>query len=249
MDSNDPVNEDPWFRRRTVHPREVWIGVSIALVGMVVTGVIMVSSKQELAWIGAVIIVIGAAFAWWHGVMADIHGGRTSRAEIDSVREGSRYDGVLPADRETDEAAEEESRQADAAASVARVRTETGRRLTWPERARTAAAAIVLAALWLLVTVVTFNQDPSTHDAALRQLCFGVVLALLALRLQVVAATTGAAGLVVAASVIFLFTVARWWPHHAWIGISGLVGGILALGAGLVIIGANLVAARTADDD
>lgn len=230
-------DESP-LARRVVRPRRVWVGVGTALVGMVVVGVALVVTPEWLALVGAAMVVAGAAFAWWNGVLADAHGGGMSQAaaaEEDEERHDDAHVGTLPGDRLRDERAVSDAAHAEAAAASVESTEQHHPAPSPVEQGRAAAAIVGLSALWLVVTLPTFDLEPENRDAALRQAVIAIVLALAAARMVVTGPTVRWAASAAVASALLLLSLALWWPELAGPRVAGLVGGGVGLVAALSV--------------
>ena len=237
-DELDPVEierEDSALTRRVVRPPRVWIGIGTALVGMVVIGVALVTPAEWIAFIGAVLVIAGGAFAWWNGVLADAHGGGMSESAEEELPDDAHL-GTLPGDRLRDERAVTDAAHAEAVAASAESEEYAAPPASGFERGRAAAFALALGAAWLVLTLPTFGLEPANRDPGLRQGVAAIVLAVVAVRMVVTGPTLAWAATAVATSALFLVSLAVWWPEFDGPRVAGLVGGIVSLAAATVVV-------------
>jgi hypothetical protein len=233
--------DESTLARRVVRPERVWIGVGTALVGMGVAGIALVSPLEWLAFVGALMVVAGVGFAWWNGVLADAHGGGMSQAvaaEEDEEQDGDAHAGTLPGDRLHDERAVSEAARSEAAAASVQASEQHHPPPSPFEQGRAAAAILALSALWLMITLPTFDLEPANRDAALRQGAIAIVLAVAAVRMVVAGPTLRWASTAAVAAALLLLSLALWWPELNGPRVSGIIGGGVGLVSALAIVAA-----------
>lgn len=164
------------LRTRSVQPRAVWGGVAIMVLGGVLIGVALVSSRQDLAWPAVVVVAVGAVLSWLGGVMGEAGpGGHGLEREIDDVKEGEVREGTWPADQHEEADAVQESVAIERRAARRRLPTaSTGAR----DLGQAGAATLMGLAVWIFVSpwVSGYPMEPEATDAQLMQTAVALVV-------------------------------------------------------------------------
>jgi hypothetical protein len=215
----------------TVRPRIIWSGVTIALLGMVDTGLMMVLPVDAI-WIvvGVVIIAAGLLLSWSGGVMGYVEGG---------AGRGSDTTGVLPGARAHDPEAIENAvtatRQADAQLGKA---TDLTRLPASP--LSIASIGLIVLPVWLTFSpwLFGFSLDDGAGPVILDQAMAAVVVGLCGLYLHQVGASVVVGGLaaltalVVVADGLFRHTLDTVYDvNQVVVGVLMLVGAVVAITA------------------
>lgn len=223
---------------RLVHPRYVWTGTALAIVGLVVTGVGLMAESVVTSVLGVVAMVIGAGIAWRAGIMRDTHTASSGVHEVSDVSQGRVHPGTIAGDMMHAPAAEEESRAAD---HRRRQLLERSHRSPAPPPARGAAALILLLAVVLLCAQwALYPVGRTAQDNALRASAITVILILCGLRIITADRPRRlAAGLVILAGLV-LALFGPLAPHQetavAWtetaLGTLVVLAGVATLASG-----------------
>ncbi len=165
-----------------VHPRQVWGGLLIALLGLTVLGIGASTGPRWLGIVGAVALVAGAGLAMVGGLRYDTRSGAVS-GELRDLEEGEVHAGRSPSQRLHDDTAEATAaRDDERRRSMISAREETGR----PPLAPIGAGLLVLVSVCVLVGQWTIYPIGQTgQDNALRDLAFGIVAGLAGMRILV----------------------------------------------------------------
>jgi hypothetical protein len=187
--------------RPLVHPRRVWTGVALCMLGMALVAVGMTTGAAPVTSAGVVLIGVGLVVAWRGGILRDVHTNGTLRAEVDQTRHGDTRDGITPGsrlprtpsrDRETQAAEARRDR------STSRSEARTGASL-----GDAAPTLLLVAAAWTFVSqfALALPYSELGQDTALRDTGIAVVLGLSALYLRQVGPSRLATGLCLACGV------------------------------------------------
>ncbi len=191
------------LRTRSVQPRAVWGGVAIMVLGGVLIGIALVSSRQDLAWPAVVVVGVGAVLSWLGGVMGEAGpGGHGLQREFEDLKEGEVREGTWPADQHEEADAVQESVAIERRA--ARRRLPTGS-IGARDLAHGAGVVLVSLAGWFFVSpwILGYPFEPQPVDAHLMQTGVALVVGAAGLwivlqgRSLLVAAVAGAIGLAV----------------------------------------------------
>lgn len=167
---------------REVDPRSVWMGVVLALVGVVVAGVGITIMMWWLAASAALVIAAGAVVAFRGGIMQDTRGA-DPHSEISQVRHHDVHRGVAPGQMIDDPVAKEAAREVEAERRrilAARARTPS------PPLAPIGAALAITVAAYIWVAQWTLYPIGQTgQDNALRDLGWAILAGLAGIRILV----------------------------------------------------------------
>jgi hypothetical protein len=216
-------------RKGRVHPRTVWAGVALCVLGMALVAAGMTTGAAPVTSAGVVVIGVGLLVAWRGGILRDAHTNGALRAEVDQTWHGDTRRGVAPGsrlrrtpsrDRETQAA--EARRDRSGSRSAARPGTSLG---------DAAPTLLLVAAAWTFVSqfALALPYSELGQDTALRDTGIAVVLALSALSLRQTGARRLATGLCLACGVALVLSgavLAHATTRAAW---SEIVTGVFVL--------------------
>lgn len=219
---NDPKNP-------RVRPRLVWGGMGAAVLGVCASGLGVMMRNGWSTWGGAAVIVVGLLIAWRGGVMYDTRGQEPPHHELQELVEGGEHRGVSPESQAVGTRAE-----ARAAAVTQRKKAALARSMSSPPPSirRLAAFGLIPVGAWLFIDQI-FLGYPFTidgQDNALRDVGFGVVVVLAALRLRLRTRSLVASSLCVLSGALLILS-AIFTPHDAvLVQVNELVTGLVVLG-------------------
>ena len=216
-------------RRHTlVRPRLVWSGLALALLGVVVAGVGLMSSAWLLVGGAVLVLVIGACLSWAGGAMHDATTGLDLHDELRAVRDGTTHPGVRAGAQTGSTAAHEEAaRQTRVTQQVLDQARHTSAS-DWTKPAGWTlllVAAVLLVSQWELVAHSATGRSNSYLDTAV-----AIVLALVGLRQaltpgphRITAALAGLSGLGLTLNGVLAT------HDHASLAVVETAGGLVAL--------------------
>ncbi len=160
----------------------VWTGVALMLAGAIGTGFGLARNNAFwLLWVSVGAIVVGFVLMWAGGAMYDVHGAsKAADVEIVDVAKGRTHTGVAPTDRLVQD-------------EVRRRAVEANRRTRELIAERTGGPAaplfpigslfLLIAGVWLIIGefALPYSHSNPGYNGALRDMAFGVVIALSAL--------------------------------------------------------------------
>lgn len=167
-------------RARVVDPRNVWMGVAAALVGVVVAGVAITTMTWWLVAPAALVITLGAVVAFRGGVMQDTRGA-DPRSEISQVRHHDMHWGVAPGQMIEDPMAKKTSREVEA--ERRRILAARSRTPSPPWAPIGAALAIIVAAYIWVAQWTLYPIGQTGQDNALRDLGWAILAGLASIRI------------------------------------------------------------------
>ncbi len=162
-----------------VHPRRVWAGLALALVGAAALGLGIAASDVVVGAVGCVLLAVGAAVGIWGGILYDTHGARPVTAELGELRRGEVHPGTAPGDMadspeaRRDSAATEGTRRA-----VIPAAGRPGRR----SYAKAGGFGLLIAAALILCAQGFFAHTATGQQNAVRDLGIAIVCGAVALR-------------------------------------------------------------------
>lgn len=184
MTSSPPPENSAAPRSRrspVVRPRRVWGGLALALLGVALASVGLVSSLWLLVGGGVAVMVVGGFLSWAGGVMADATTGLNLRGELRAVRNGSTHPGVAAGDQAGSTAAHAEAARQNRVTQQVLDQAHRASATTWTQPAGwtlVLVAAVLLVAQWGLVAHTATGRTNSYRDTAV-----AIVLGLTGLRL------------------------------------------------------------------
>lgn len=217
-----------------VHPRWVWSGTLLALLGLVGLSVAVMVLSWTWAVGGVLVASVGGVVAWRGGVLYD--GRARIRGEAKQVAHGGTHEGVAPGDTLSGPAASR-----DAAAVERRRRGLEQLAASGPRRPDAGPAGVGLVLVTLFLTVGQWELYPLERpgqDNAVRALGAAIVLGAAGLRmLNARRQAHGVAGAVTVVVGCLLLANAVLAPHEV-VATAGAeaVCGALAIGCGLAVI-------------
>lgn len=195
---------------RRARPREIWVGVGIAVLGMVVMAVTMTYVHSALwLWVGLAVIAVGLTLAWYAGIMRDVRRGpHGATAEFHDVTAHDVRRGVSPATSQHTTAATPPKEPVTANAGAPE-----GMRLppaSMPVKIHWTAGAMVLLGGWMIVSpLVLFYPDSElTNDVILRDYAVAAILVMFGVLLRSLNHRAVLAAVPAAAAAVLLLAVA-----------------------------------------
>ena len=92
------TDSDGGGHRHRVHPRWVWLGLALALVGSGLIGLGVARLSLLLGVIGSVVLVLGVLLGVAGGLMYDARTQATAGTEVEQVVHGDVHQGIAPGD-------------------------------------------------------------------------------------------------------------------------------------------------------
>ena len=167
----------------TVRPRQVWFGIVLGLIALILTGVGLMMTNHWLAWGSACVIVLGLLISWRGGVEYDTRGQEPPHHELREVLEAGEHEGVSPYSRVVDDEAQHTAAHLTERKEELLTRSATSSAPSWRFFA---AYGLIGIGAWLLVGqwFLGYPFTISGQDSAVRDTGFAVVLTLCGLRLR-----------------------------------------------------------------
>lgn len=179
--AEEPRIKDP--EKTEVRPRLVWGGgVVPAILGACAAGVGMMLGDTWLAWGGGVVVLVALVIAWRGGIMYNTRGQEPPHHEVQEFIHGGEHEGIS-----SDARTIGEGPQAKAASVTQRKRDILARARAAQSAPRLLGAiGLIVVGGWLLFGqwIVNYPLTAAGQDSALRDLGFGVIIVLCALRLR-----------------------------------------------------------------
>ncbi len=160
----------------------MWVGTGLTILGVITTGVGLMTRLVSMAVVGPVAMLVGVVTAWRAGVLVDTRTrDSTAREEVEDVRRGRVRHGTVAGDMLSASAAQAESRAADR-----RLRELLDRSHRAPGPPLAHGAAVVMLLVCVVLVWAQWGLYPPGHTAqenALRTAAVAVVLGLCGLRI------------------------------------------------------------------
>jgi hypothetical protein len=214
-----------------VHPRVIWIGVGLAVLGMVVAMLAMTYlDTRWWLWVGLAIVGGGVALGWAFGLMRDVrmrpHG---ASVEASEVIHGESHRGVSPLS-----SVETSSPPPPAPASVNAGAAEGARPppVPTPKRIQWAGLAMALLGGWMVVAplLLFYPNTEMTNDVILRDYGFAVTLVVFGLLLRNPVRHAAVVAVPALLAAALLLTVATSEPLNVRATVNEAAAGIVTLG-------------------
>jgi hypothetical protein len=214
-----------------VHPRVIWIGVGLAVLGMVVAMLAMTYLDQRWwLWVGLAIVAGGVVLGWAFGLMRDVrmrpHG---ASVEASEVIHGETHGGVSPT------SSIQASSPPPPAPATANAGADAGPRLPdvpTPERVHWTGLAMALLGGWMVIApLLLFYPDTEVgNDVILRDYGFAAVLVVSGLLLRNPLRHAGFVVVPALAAALLLLAVAATEPVTVRATVNEVAAGLLTLG-------------------
>lgn len=210
-----------------VHPRWVWAGLAVAVLGLVVVGVGVSLVSTVWAVIGCVLLVAGCLAAVAGGVLYDAVPELEAGTEMHQVAAGQVHPGVAPGDQADDEQARRN----------AAIVTRTTERILEPvdhgprELAPVAGGLLMLTAAALVILQGALaTQTVTGHTLGVRDDCLAVLIGAAGFRILTMPGRHPvAAGLAGLAGCVLVVAAALTAHDRQAMTVIGVVGGGVAL--------------------
>ena len=163
-----------------VHPRGVWGGLALALLGAALIGLGVALESWPWAIVGIVVLLAGAGLGLRGGVLYDVHRQHPGQ-EVEQVVHGDAHRGVAPGEMVHDPRVQRTSREMDEQREALIRRSQEAPR---PPMAQLGAIVVLLVCVFLLVAqweVYPPGKTPQTN--ALWSLGFAILAGLAAMRI------------------------------------------------------------------
>ena len=214
-------------KEHKVHPRWVWAGLAVAVLGLVVVGVAVSVVSPAWAVIGCVLLVAGCVGAVAGGVLYDAVPELEAGTEMHQIAAGDVHPGVAPGDQADNEQARRN----------AAIVTRTTERILQPaphgprELAPVAGGLLMLTAAALVILQGALaTQTVTGHTLGVRDDCLAVVLGVAGFRILTVPGRHPvAAGLAGLAGCVLVVAAALTAHDRQAMTVIGIVCGAVAL--------------------
>jgi hypothetical protein len=169
-----------------VHPREVWVGVATAIVGMVLAGVEMMIGTTAWTLVGAAVIIIGLAVGWRGGMMYDVHASKALHHEVPEIIGDDVHQGISPSDQRHGQPTERQAEQHNGQRSQPPVAPAARTTIPTPALAPLGVMGLLVLACWLLVGrwIVSYPKTVHGYTNGEHDLALAIVVALCAISMR-----------------------------------------------------------------